>query len=114
MNYNHDQWMVQVKKGVFELAILLLIRDKAMYGYELTNKLNKIPLFSLAEGSIYPILKKMVNKNWVEAYWQDSVDGPRRKYYRITEEGQKVIQYRMDDYKKLYHVLERLEEGNYE
>ncbi len=86
---NNDQWIVQVKKGVFELAILLLIREQAMYGYDLTNKLNKIPLFSLAKGSIYPILKRMVNKKWIESYWQDSADGPRRKYYQITRGGSK-------------------------
>lgn len=114
MNVNNDQWIVQIKKGVFELAILLLIREQAMYGYELTNKLNKIPLFSLAEGSIYPILKRMVNKKWIESYWQDSADGPRRKYYQITSLGQRVIKHRMKDYKNLYLALERLEEGNYE
>ena len=56
----------------------------------------------------------MVNKNWVEAYWQDSTDGPKRKYYRITKEGEKVIQFRMKDFEKLYHALKRLEDGNYE
>ena len=114
MNIKNDQWIVQLKKGVFELAILLLVRNKAMYGYELTNRLNKVPLFSLAEGSIYPILKRMVNKKWIESYWQESVEGPRRKYYQITEEGQKVIQQRMNDYKDLYQALDLLKEGKYE
>ncbi len=64
--------------------------------------LNKVPVFSLAEGSIYPILKRMVKKKWVESYWKDSVDGPRRKYYHITGEGQEVVQHRINDYKNLY------------
>ncbi|MDX8047687.1 PadR family transcriptional regulator [Gracilibacillus sp. S3-1-1] len=114
MDNKNDQWIVQLKKGVFELAILLLIRNKPMYGYELTNQLNYIPLFTLADGSIYPILKRMVNKKWVEAYWQESMEGPRRKYYKITEEGLEIVQQRMNDYKELYQALERLQEGKNE
>ncbi|ADU30949.1 PadR family transcriptional regulator [Evansella cellulosilytica] len=112
MDIKHDQWIVQLKKGVYELAILLLIRKKAMYGYELTQRLNQVPLFTLAEGSIYPILKRMVTKQWIESYWQESADGPRRKYYEITEEGKVVVELRMNDYKELYKALEHLKEGN--
>ena len=43
-----------------------------------------------------------------------SVEGPRRKYYQITEEGQKVIQQRMNDYKDLYQALDLLKEEKYE
>jgi len=114
MDTKNDQWIVQLKKGVFELAVLLLVRNNAMYGYELTNQLNKIPLFTLADGSIYPILKRMVNKRWIESYWQESVEGPRRKYYKITEEGQRIVELRMNDYKELYQSLEKLKESNYE
>ncbi|MCD8509366.1 MAG: PadR family transcriptional regulator [Bacillus sp. (in: Bacteria)] len=114
MDTKKDQWIIQLKKGVFELAILLLVRKKAMYGYELTHRLNQVPMFTLAEGSIYPILKRMVNKNWIESYWQDSEEGPRRKYYQITQEGQEVVQQRMNDYKDLYQALEFLKEGKNE
>lgn len=113
MDTKNDQWIVQLKKGVYELAILLLVRNKEMYGYELTQQLNKIPLFTLAEGSIYPILKRMVNKQWIESYWQESVEGPRRKYYKITKEGQEIVKTRMCDYQELYQNLERIKEGKF-
>lgn len=109
----NDQWIVQLKKGVYELAILLLVRKKVMYGYELTQQLNKIPLFTLAEGSIYPILKRMENKQWIEPYWQESEEGPSRKYYKITKEGQEIVKTRMDDYKELYQGLELMKEGKF-
>lgn len=111
METKNDQWMIQLKKGVFELAILLLVRRKDMYGYELTNQLNAIPLFNLAGGSIYPILKRMVNKEWITFYWLDSDDGPKRKYYQITEEGLKVAHQRMKDYTVFFQALESLKEG---
>lgn len=106
-----DQWELQLKKGVYELAILLLIRDKAMYGYELTSKLNEIPLFSIANGSIYPILKRMGNNNWIASFWHESAEGPRRKYYQITDEGKQIIEQRMNSYKEFYHALALLYKG---
>ncbi len=113
MNIQNDSWTTQLKKGVFELAILLLVRKKAMYGYELTSQLNQYSLFTLADGSIYPILKRMGKNNWVTSYWQESENGPRRKYYQITEEGEKIVQQRLNYHKKLYEALESLKEGKY-
>lgn len=108
----NDVWIIQLRKGVFELAILLLLRKRPMYGYELTSQLNKVPLFVLAGGSIYPILKRMVNKEWITFYWEESESGPKRKYYQITEEGGHIISQRMDDYRKLFNALKLLEEGD--
>ncbi|BAC12904.1 hypothetical conserved protein [Oceanobacillus iheyensis HTE831] len=113
-NFNDDKWITQMKKGVYELAILLLVSKQDMYGYEINNALNNLPSVSLAAGSIYPILKRMVNKNWISFYWVDSEDGPRRKYYKITEEGESVAQKRISEYEELFDSLQSLRGGLYE
>lgn len=106
---NNDKWIIQIRKGVFEVAILSLLKSEAMYGYEITSELNKIPLFQLPNGSIYPILRRITKNNWATTYWEDSQDGPKRKYYKITEEGIKIVENRMLDYKHVYESLNSLQ-----
>lgn len=107
-NSSDDKWILQMKKGVYELAILLLINRQDMYGYEINKELNKIQSFRLAEGSIYPILKRLVNKDWIVSYAVESEDGPTRKYYKITEEGFKIARKRTEEYQALFNTVDQL------
>ncbi|SDN27597.1 DNA-binding transcriptional regulator, PadR family [Fictibacillus solisalsi] len=108
---NMDKWIIQLRKGTFELAILSLVSSRSMYGYEISSALKKSPIFFISEGAIYPILKRMTEKNWIEFYWVDSMEGPRRKYYQITEEGRLLLTERMAKYKEIYDALTLLGEG---
>lgn len=82
-----------------------------MYGYEISSALKKVPIFSTSEAAIYPILKRMTDKQWIEFFWGDSVDGPRRKYYQITAEGEQVVTERLIKYGEIYEALMHLGEG---
>ncbi|MFT8319903.1 MAG: PadR family transcriptional regulator [Bacillus sp. (in: firmicutes)] len=105
---NNDNWIIQLRKGVFEIAILSLISQKSMYGYEITNALKKIPIFSIPSGTIYPILSRITKKNWAITYWEESQDGPKRKYYQITNEGNEILHNRLKDYEVVYKALTTL------
>lgn len=78
----------QLKKGVLELLVLVLVEKKDMYGYELVAKVSKI--VDVNEGTIYPILKRLTNESYFETYTKVSKEGPIRKYYHITAAGKKV------------------------
>lgn len=65
-NQVNDRWIVQFRKGIFELAILSLLRSKPMYGYELTSSLKTTSALAISEGAIYPILKRMTEKGWID------------------------------------------------
>lgn len=108
-----DKWIVQLRKGVFELAILLLINQRPMYGYELTSGLKSLPLFELADGAIYPILKRLTKQGWITFYWADSEGGPKRKYYQITDEGKEIVEKRWQDYQSMYEALKGMTGGKY-
>jgi PadR family transcriptional regulator PadR len=113
-NKDIDKWIVQLRKGVFELAILSLISQRPMYGYEITNDLKRVPIFHLADGAIYPILKRLSKQGWVLSYWEDSEEGPKRKYYQITQEGERILKQRWQHYEQLYDVLRSMVEGSIE
>jgi len=81
----------QILKGTLEACILQLIKNKDMYGYEITEQLSKYGLDIVAQGTIYPLLMKLEKENLVVSYLKESNFGPPRKYYSITEEGNKYI-----------------------
>ena len=81
----------QILKGTLEACLLQLIKNKDMYGYEITEQLSNYGLDIVAQGTIYPLLMKLEKENLVVSYLKESNFGPPRKYYSITEEGNKYI-----------------------
>lgn len=75
----------QFKKGVLELCVLVLIRKHDRYGYELAEAVSEH--VEVAEGALYPLLRRMVKDGHCTTYLQESSEGPPRKYYQLTEEG---------------------------
>ena len=78
----------QFKKGIIELCVLSLVKSRDYYGYELVEEISK--KVDIAEGTIYPILRRLTLENYFETYLQESTSGPPRKYYRITQLGRNV------------------------
>ncbi|EAD4160190.1 PadR family transcriptional regulator [Listeria monocytogenes] len=76
----------QFKKGVLELCCLFLIQKKDCYGYELANQVSKY--IEVAEGAIYPVLRRLVKEEYCSTYLVESNEGPSRKYYQLTVKGE--------------------------
>lgn len=81
----------QILKGTLEACILQLIKNKAMYGYEITEQLSNYGLDMVAQGTIYPLLLKLEKEHMVTSYLKESSSGPPRKYYSITKNGEEYI-----------------------
>lgn len=75
----------QFKKGVLELCVLVLIHKQDRYGYELAEAVSKH--IEVAEGALYPLLRKLVSEGRCTTYLRESNEGPPRKYYKLTEDG---------------------------
>ena len=86
-----DNWTNQLRKGVLELCILNDIRNRKMYGYEIVRRMRKIEGLIISEGAIYPILSRLKRQDLVETSIQESPDGPARKYYKLTKQGEEMI-----------------------
>ncbi|WP_088810102.1 MULTISPECIES: PadR family transcriptional regulator [Listeria] len=76
----------QFKKGVLELCCLYLIRSKDRYGYELAQQVSIY--IEVAEGAIYPVLRRLVKDEYCTTYLKESTEGPSRKYYQLTLKGE--------------------------
>ena len=81
---------IQFKKGVLELCVLSMLVWQDRYGYELASALSE--KIQIADGTIYPILRKLAADGHVTTYLQESSEGPPRKYYALSPAGRKTQQ----------------------
>lgn len=75
----------QLKKGVLDLCVLKILEKKDCYGYELVQSISKN--VQISEGTLYPILRRLEKEGYLEKYFQESKEGPSRKYYGLTRKG---------------------------
>ncbi len=79
----------QYKKGVLEICVLSLLYAKDCYGYEISDTLSK--QIDIADGTVYPILRKLKSDGLLTTYLQEESGGPPRKYYSITSLGKETF-----------------------
>ena len=79
----------QFKKGVLDLCVLAFLDKGDSYGYDLADSLTA--KMNIADGTVYPILRKLAAEGSVDTYLKESQNGPPRKYYHLTDEGRKRL-----------------------
>lgn len=80
----------QMRKGVLEYCILSILKDKDAYVAEILDTLKDAKLL-VVEGTIYPLLTRLKNAGLLNYRWEESTSGPPRKYYALTELGQRFL-----------------------
>jgi PadR family transcriptional regulator PadR len=83
--------LAQLRRGSIQYCVLALLRDGDRYGFELTRELADADGLVTSEGTVYPLLARLRQEGLVETTWQESSQGPPRRYYRLTEEGHKAL-----------------------
>jgi len=86
-----DNWTVQARKGLLELAVLTSLSEKDRYAYELVKLLTSVPGLDVSEGTIYPLLSRLRVQGLLKARLVESAEGPARKYYSLTRNGKKAL-----------------------
>ena len=87
---NVDNVKSQMRKGMLEYCILLLLHREASYASDIMQKLKEAKLI-VVEGTLYPLLTRLKNDNLLSYEWVESTQGPPRKYYRLTENGETFL-----------------------
>ena len=106
-----DNWTMQVRKGILEMLILSSLRNGERYGYELVKSLVSVPGIEVSEGSIYPLLSRLKKQGFVVTKLVESESGPARKYYSLTENGEKKVVAMRSYFDGLVAGLNLLENG---
>ncbi|WP_152397823.1 PadR family transcriptional regulator [Paenibacillus cellulositrophicus] len=100
---------VQFKKGVLEMCVLALLARKDYYGFELAERISME--IDIAEGSLYPLLRRLRAQNYLSTYHVESAEGPSRKYYSMTEVGLRHLEGLLAEWGLLTDAINRLIEG---
>lgn len=87
---------IQYKKGVLELCVLALLKKHDCYGYEISEYLSNH--IDIADGTVYPILRKLKSDGVLTTYLQEESGGPPRKYYSLTDLGKQTFQNERAEY----------------
>lgn len=80
----------QMRKGVLEYCILTILQQQDCYASDIINRLKEARLI-IVEGTLYPLLTRQKNAGLLSYRWEESQQGPPRKYYRLTDEGKAFL-----------------------
>jgi PadR family transcriptional regulator, regulatory protein PadR len=100
----------QIARGSGELAILSLLAEQPLYGFEIARQIGERTggalQFTLA--SLYPLLYEMEKRGWVEGHWESNDAGRDRRYYRLTRSGKKQLAPLREEWRAFFHALDAL------
>lgn len=83
---NADNIKSQMRKGYLEYCILLILKKKPAYTSDIIAELKEAKLI-VVEGTLYPLLTRLKNVELLNYRWEESTQGPPRKYYEMTTQG---------------------------
>lgn len=101
---NVDNAKSQMRKGMLEFCILLLLSREASYANDIILRLKEAELI-VVEGTLYPLLTRLKKDGLLSYEWRESSQGPPRKYYALTPEGQVFLNELNDAWNELAHTV---------
>ena len=97
-----QSWKSQLRRGIVELCVLgVLDRDGESYGYQLLQALQGIEGLAFSESTVYPVLVRLAQQGLVTGRTEPSPNGPPRRFYHLTSEGQQ----RLEQLKSEWHAV---------
>jgi len=100
----------QIKRGSAELAVLSVLAEGPMHGYQIARTIEQQSdgalVFTLA--ALYPMLYRMEKRGWIKGEWNDSASGRRVREYRLTPKGRKQLPVLRKEWSALFNALKQL------
>ncbi|HEX7492614.1 MAG TPA: PadR family transcriptional regulator [Bacteroidales bacterium] len=85
-----DNNKAQMRKGILEYCILSVLSRNSCYASDIIKELKEAEVI-VVEGTLYPLLTRQKNAGLLSYRWEESLQGPPRKYYELTDEGKKYL-----------------------
>ena len=108
---NIENTQAQMRKGILEYCILLIISQQDAYVPDIISKL-KASKMIVVEGTIYPLLTRLKNTGLLSYRWEESQQGPPRKYYSITEQGRDFLKELENSWDELTSAVNSIKENH--
>jgi len=104
---NADNIKSQMRKGYLEYCILLILRKKPAYTSDIISELKEAKLI-VVEGTLYPLLTRLKNGELLDYKWEESTQGPPRKYYDMTPQGSLFLDELETSWNEIYNVVKKI------
>ena len=100
----------ELKKGSAELLILSLVEDRPRHGYELGQliELRSRGALRFNVASLYPLLYRLEKRGWIRGRWVEKTGQRRRRYYRLTRAGRKILVAQRDGWRDFVEAIGRI------
>ncbi len=103
----------ELKKGSAELLILSLVEARPRHGYEISKLIaarsDGVVRFNVA--SLYPLLYRLEQRGWLQGRWVEKAGQRRRRYYKLTAAGRKVLARQRSTWEAFVAAINRIVEG---
>ncbi|KGN42428.1 PadR family transcriptional regulator [Knoellia aerolata] len=86
-----DAILTHLRRGALEYCVLAMLRDQQLYGLDIARRLAVDGILMSGEGTLYPLLARLRRAGLVDTTWQESVEGPPRRYYALTRDGREAL-----------------------
>jgi PadR family transcriptional regulator, regulatory protein PadR len=106
---NADNIKSQMRKGYLEYCILLILRKKSAYTSDIISELKEAKLI-VVEGTLYPLLTRLKNSELLDYRWEESTQGPPRKYYEMTSQGSLFLDELESAWDDINNVVKKIKE----
>lgn len=100
----------QMRKGFLEYCILLILKKKSAYASDIISELKDAELI-VVEGTMYPLLTRLKNSELLDYRWEESTQGPPRKYYEMTPKGELFLNELDIAWKAISDVVDKLKQN---
>jgi PadR family transcriptional regulator PadR len=100
----------ELKKGSAELLILSLVEDRPRHGYDIGQliELRSRGVLRFNVASLYPLLYRLEKRSWIRGRWVEKAGQRRRRYYRLTASGRKVLAAQRDGWQEFVGAINRI------
>src|SRR3954451_4030962 len=100
----------ELKKGSAELLILSLLENLPRHGYEISKLIEARSdgVLSFNVASLYPLLYRLEKRGWIQGRWVEKPGQRRRRYYKLTAEGKKVLAAQRHSWQEFVEAINRI------
>ena len=106
-----QNWKTQLRKGLLDLCILNLLRQRKYHGYHLVQTLKKMDVFRMREGTVYPILARLAEDGLVRSETARSSAAPPWKYFTLTAAGRAYVAQANEHWNGIVEAIRQAQTG---
>jgi len=104
---NLENTKAQMRKGILEYCILLTLSKKPAYASDIISVMKTAQMI-VVEGTLYPLLTRLKNDGYLAYRWEESLQGPPRKYYELTDSGRLFLNELESSWQDLVDAINQL------